>query len=70
LGQYDFIVMVEADSAQTMSRLSVVLGANGHVHVESMQAITTHLMSDIEEALIRTDAGEPAEPAEPAGAAS
>lgn len=27
LGQYDFIVMVEADSAQTMSRLSVVLGA-------------------------------------------
>jgi uncharacterized protein with GYD domain len=67
LGQYDFIVMVEADSAQTMSRLSVVLGANGHVHVESMQAITTHLISDIEEAQIRTGADDPAEPA---GAAS
>ena len=53
LGQYDFIVMVEADSAQTMSRLSVVLGANGHVHVESMQAITAHLMSDMEEAQIK-----------------
>jgi uncharacterized protein with GYD domain len=66
LGQYDFIVMVEADSAQTMSRLSVVLGANGHVHVESMQAITAHLMSDMEEAQIRAAAGEPAEPAEAA----
>ena len=59
--------MVEVDSAQTMSRLSVVLGANGHVHVESMQAITTHLISDIEEAQIRTGADDPAEPA---GAAS
>jgi uncharacterized protein with GYD domain len=70
LGQYDFVVMVEADSTQTMSRLSVVLGANGHVHVESMQAITAHLMSDHEEALLRNGAGTEAKPAEPAGAAS
>ena len=72
LGQYDFVVMVEADSAQTMSRLSVVLGANAHVHVESMQAVTAHLMSDREEALLQSGAGsesKPAEPAEPAGAA-
>ena len=54
LGQYDFVVLVEADSAQTMSRLSVVLGANAHVHVESMQAITAHLMSEREEELIRS----------------
>jgi len=67
LGQYDFIVMVEADNAQTMSRLSVVLGANGHVHVESMQAITAHLMSDIEEAQLK---GAPSLTNEPAGAAS
>lgn len=66
LGQYDFIVMVEADNAQTMSRLSVVLGANGLVHVESMQAITAHLMSETEEALIKSGVGEKAEPAEAA----
>jgi hypothetical protein len=49
-----------------MSRLSVLLGANGHVHVESMQAITAHLMSDMEEAQIRAATDEPAEPAEAA----
>ena len=67
LGQYDFVVMVEADSTQTISRLSVVLGANGHVHVESMQAITAHLMSDIEEAQLK---GAPSQTTEPAGAAT
>jgi uncharacterized protein with GYD domain len=67
LGQYDFVMMVEADSVQTMSRLSVVLGANGHVHVESIQAITAHLMSDIEEAQLK---GAPEHASEPAGAAS
>ncbi len=56
--------MVEVDSAQTMSRLSVVLGANGHVYVESMHAITAHLMSDIEEAQIKAATGESAETAE------
>ena len=70
LGQYDFVVMVEADSAQTMSRLSVVLGANAHVHVESMQAITAHLMSDREEALLHSGVESESKPAEPAGAAS
>ena len=48
LGQYDFVVLVEADSARAMSRLSVVLGANAHVHVQSMQAITAHLMAERE----------------------
>ena len=67
LGQYDFIVMAEADSAQTMSRLSVVLGANGLVHVESMQAITAHLMSDIEEAQILDAVGGQTGPAGAAG---
>ncbi|MDP6667669.1 MAG: GYD domain-containing protein [Dehalococcoidia bacterium] len=67
LGQYDFIVMVEADSAQTMSRLSVVLGANGHVHVESMQAITAHLMSQAEEDLIKGETRKSPEPTEAAG---
>ncbi len=67
LGQYDFIVMVEADTAQTMSRLSVVLGANARVHVESMQAITAHLMSDIEEVQIVSGTGETKEPAGAAG---
>ncbi len=68
LGQYDFVVLVEADSAQTMSRLSVVLGANAHVHVESMQAITAHLMSEREEELIKT--GAPESSARPTEAAS
>jgi uncharacterized protein with GYD domain len=64
LGQCDFVVLVEADSAQTMSRLSVVLGANGHVHVESMQAITAHLMSDLEESEIRAATGGTGKPEE------
>ncbi len=68
LGQYDFVVLVEADSAHTMSRLSVVLGANAHVHVESMQAITAHLMSEREEELINTSA--PESSARPTEAAS
>ena len=68
LGQYDFVVMVEADSARTMSRLSVVLGANAHVHVESMQAITAHLMSEREERIIMTET--PSEKSEPSEAAS
>jgi uncharacterized protein with GYD domain len=68
LGQYDFVVLVEADSARTMSRLSVVLGANAHVHVETMQAITAHLMSEREEQIIMSEA--PSENHEPAGAAS
>ncbi len=68
LGQYDFVVLVEADSARTMSRLSVVLGADAHVHVESMQAITAHLMSEREERILMTEA--PSEKPEPAEAAS
>lgn len=70
LGQYDFVVLVEADSAQTMSRLSVVLGANGHVHVKSMQAITAHLMSDINEASVSGVAPEKAETPEKTEVAS
>jgi uncharacterized protein with GYD domain len=66
LGQYDFVVLAEADSAQTVSRLSVVLGANAHVHIESMQAITAHLMSDIEEAQILGTADRKPEPADAA----
>jgi uncharacterized protein with GYD domain len=68
LGQYDFVVLVEADSAQTMSRLSVVLGANAHVHVESMQAITAHLISEREEWITMSET--PSEKPEPAEAAS
>ena len=67
LGQYDFIVLAEADSAQTMSRLSVVLGANAHVHVESVQAITAHLMSEIEEAQFLGGVGVTTGPSEAAG---
>jgi uncharacterized protein with GYD domain len=58
--------MVEAVDAQTMSRLSVVLGANGHVHVQSIQAITAHLMSEIEEAMFHTEPGAKGEPTEAA----
>jgi len=71
LGQYDFVLLVEADSAQTMSRLSVVLGANAHVHVKSMQAITAHLMSEREEELIESSNTEnKKKTSQPASAAS
>ena len=46
LGQYDFVVLVEADGAQQMSRLSVVLGAHARVHIESMQATAAQLMAE------------------------
>ena len=53
LGQYDFVVLVEADGAQQMSRLSVVLGAKANVHVESMQATSAQLMVERPEVLVR-----------------
>ena len=55
LGQYDFMVIVEANNARSMSRLSVVLGANAHVHVQSMQAITAHLMAEDSGGLVRSE---------------
>lgn len=46
LGQYDFVAMAEADDAESMARLSVQLGAEGQVHIESMQAVSAHLMAE------------------------
>ena len=46
LGQYDFVAMAEADDAESMARLSVQLGAEGKVHIESMQAVSAHLMAE------------------------
>ena len=46
LGQYDFVVMVEADGAQQVSQLSVALCARAHVHIESMQATGTQLTTE------------------------
>ena len=56
LGQYDFVVLVEADGAQRMSRLSVVLGAHGRVHIESMQATAAQLIAEHPEVLARDEA--------------
>ncbi len=53
LGQYDFVVLVEADGAQQMSQLSVVLGAKAHVHIESMQATGAQLLAERPEELVR-----------------
>lgn len=53
LGQYDFVVLVEADGAQQMSRLSVVLGAHARVHIESMQATAAQLLAERPEELVR-----------------
>ena len=58
LGQYDFVVLVEADGAQQMSRLSVVLGARGHVHIESMQATGAQLMAERPEVSVRGEESE------------
>ena len=55
LGQYDFVVLAEADGAQQMSRLSVVLGAKAYVHIESMQATGAQLMADRPEELVRDE---------------
>jgi uncharacterized protein with GYD domain len=46
LGEYDFVAMAEADDAENMARLSVALGAEGYVHIESMQAVSAHLMAE------------------------
>ena len=58
LGQYDFVVLAEADDAQRMARLSVVLGAEAGVHIESMQATTAQLMAERPEGLVRSEASE------------
>ena len=53
LGQYDFVVHVEAVGVQQMSRLSVVLGANARVHIESMQTTAAQLLTERPEGSVR-----------------
>ncbi len=56
LGQYDFVVHVEAVGVQQMSRLSVVLGANARVHIESMPTTAAQLLAEHPEGSVREEA--------------
>ncbi len=46
LGQYDFMLMAEAKNAETAARLSLELGAKADIHIETLPAISTHLLAE------------------------
>ena len=46
LGQYDFIMMVEAQDHGAVARLSLELGALGGLHIETLSAIPLGLLTE------------------------
>jgi len=46
LGAYDFVAVAEAKDAESMARLSVELGSKAKVHIESLHAVSAHLMAE------------------------
>lgn len=49
LGQYDFLLMVEARDHQAVARLSLQLGARAGLHFETLPAIPMGLLAEKEE---------------------
>ena len=59
LGAYDFVAVAEAKDAESMARLSVELGSKAKVHIESLHAVSAHLMAEpSDEAVIRVGESE------------
>ena len=48
LGQYDFVVMAEADNNEAVARLSLELGVRVGLHIETLPAIAIVALSDAE----------------------
>jgi uncharacterized protein with GYD domain len=46
LGQYDYVLMAEANDAEVMARLSLELGARAGIHIESLQAVTVGFLAE------------------------
>ena len=46
LGQYDFVLMAEANDVETAARLSLELGARADIHIETLSAVSTHLHAE------------------------
>ena len=77
LGQYDFVIMVEASEPESVARLSIELGGRCGLHVETLLALSAHTLAepwDPQWKLETTRVGEPGtgpeeEPERPSGAA-
>ena len=46
LGEYDFVMMVEADNNTTVARLSLELGVQTGIHLETLPAIAIGVLTD------------------------
>ena len=46
LGEYDFVMMVEADDNTTVARLSLELGVHIGIHLETLPAIAIGVLTD------------------------
>ena len=46
LGEYDFVMMVEADNNTTVARLSLELGVQTGIHLETLPAIAVGVLTD------------------------
>ena len=54
LGSYDFVAVAEVADAESMAKLSVELGSKAKVHIESLHAVSAHLMAEpSDESVIR-----------------
>lgn len=46
LGQYDYVLMAEANDAEVMARLSLELGARAGIHIESLTAVSAGFLAE------------------------
>ena len=46
LGQYDFVLMAEANTVETMARLSLELGARLGIHIETLPALSAGVLAE------------------------
>ncbi|MBI4199698.1 MAG: GYD domain-containing protein [Chloroflexi bacterium] len=65
LGQYDFLLIVEARDHQAVARLSLELGARAGLHIETLPAIPIGLLSEREPEMATPWAAAEPEPTEP-----
>ena len=49
LGRYDFVIIAEADSPESVARLSLEFGLRAGVHTETLQAINVDLLAGASE---------------------
>ena len=62
LGQYNFVLIAEANDAEPMARLSLELGARARVHTESLHAVSAGFLAEPWERGLMPEAASKEEP--------